>query len=574
MKNFAALLLLAAVLLVLIPALAAQNSSVDIYGRPLPADAAPYEMQVWQVLCDASRTEIGLMSVVTVTRRICDLNGADKLSDSLVTLDENLNLVPAAAESWEILEDGLTWRFHLRPAQVWSDGTPLTATDYLATFRYMVNPATDYDSVSLWSGVIGGWDEASAGTIPPDQIGVTAVDDLTLDITTVAPVSGFPALHFVAPLQAAALAQYGSARYTLDPATSVSSGPFILTEYTPGVRLILNANPTYNGYRKPFLREIRGIYGNWLGGSLLAFQNHDVETAENIAFTPQDVVRIDADSALQAQFRASAGNFHTDLLFFNTVRAPFDDLNVRLAFAKAIDRETIISKTSAGFTAAPATSLLTPGFTSSDQTLTGIQAYDCPAAQALLTEAGYRSGSGFTPLELRLRAEPEAVFNRFLAAATSITNCLNIPISVINLPAERFMSDMLARPTALQFGGLSDDAAYPDPASLFNHWQSSGQYTWNNPDYDELITQAAGEPDAERRVQLYGDADRILVEDVGAVFVSRSVQGALFQSYVAGQCFTPDTQGISAWHWGNDGCWGSVYITDAAETVDTYRTRS
>src|SRR5260370_36889086 len=76
----------------------AQADNVDVYGRTLPKDAAPYKSQVWTELCNSKRKETSLMSAVTVYQRICDQHGFDKFGDSLVLLDENLNLQPAAAD--------------------------------------------------------------------------------------------------------------------------------------------------------------------------------------------------------------------------------------------------------------------------------------------------------------------------------------------------------------------------------------------------------------------------------------------------------------------------------------------
>src|SRR5204863_9680964 len=79
----------------------AQADNVDVYGRTLPKDAAPYHQQIWTELCNAARKETSLSSAVTVYTRICDQDGFDKFGDSLVVLDENLDLKPAAADSWE-----------------------------------------------------------------------------------------------------------------------------------------------------------------------------------------------------------------------------------------------------------------------------------------------------------------------------------------------------------------------------------------------------------------------------------------------------------------------------------------
>lgn len=268
---------------------ALQSDNVDVYGRTLPADAAPYKMQIWTELYNSSRKETSLMSAVTVYQRICDQNGFDKLGDSLVVLDENLTLIPAAAEKWEPASDGLTWTFHLRPGQVWSDGTPLTANDYVATYQFMVDPAHAYDFVWMWQGIIKGWNEAVTGDIKPTEIGMKAVDDLTLQVTTEKPAPYLPnTLYFWSPLQAKALKEHGP-DYMLDPKTSVSSGPFILKEFVPGDHLLLEANPTYNGYRKPWLWQIRGVYGDQLNGNFLAYRARAVDRVNYTFLSPAEL---------------------------------------------------------------------------------------------------------------------------------------------------------------------------------------------------------------------------------------------------------------------------------------------
>ena len=99
------------------------------------------------MLCESTEKQVSFSSVVSVYARIC---GSDQFGDSLVNLDENLNIIPGAAEKWEASADGLSWTFHLRPGQVWSDGTPLTANDYVASYRFMVDPKNAYDFVWMW----------------------------------------------------------------------------------------------------------------------------------------------------------------------------------------------------------------------------------------------------------------------------------------------------------------------------------------------------------------------------------------------------------------------------------------
>ncbi len=143
-KLSAVLIALSAMLMLAtvgLPLAGAQDANKDVYGRDLPANAAPYDQQIMAGICESTNKEMSLSSVVSVYARICSSFGIfDKFGDSLVGLDENLNLIPGAAEKWEVSADGLSWSFHLRPGQVWSDGTPLTANDYVASYRFLVDP--------------------------------------------------------------------------------------------------------------------------------------------------------------------------------------------------------------------------------------------------------------------------------------------------------------------------------------------------------------------------------------------------------------------------------------------------
>jgi peptide/nickel transport system substrate-binding protein/oligopeptide transport system substrate-binding protein len=137
-----------------------------------------------------------------------------------------------------------------------------------------------------------------------------------------------------------------------------------------------------------------------------------------------------------------------------------------------------------------------------------------------------------------------------------------------------YMDGLLARPTAVQFGAVSYGMDYIDPSNMMGVWVSTGRHSWRNAEFDELVLAAnsfVGNP--EERIQMYQDAERILVEDVGGIFLDHRIQGDLFQPYVAGDCFRPNAQGVSAFQWGNAWCWGSLYITDEVADFDTYRTR-
>jgi ABC-type transport system substrate-binding protein len=553
-----------------LPMAGAQDANKDAYGRALPENAAPYDQQIYRELCSSTDKAQSFSSVITVYSRIC---GSDMFGDSLVNLDENLNLIPGAADKWEASADGTSWSFHLHPGQMWSDGTPLTAKDYVASYQFMVDPKNAYDFVWMWQGTIKNWSEAVAGDVKPDQIGVTAPDDNTVVITTDGPRPYLPGTtYFWPPMQAKALTTLGPG-YILDPKTSVSSGPFMLNSFKPGESVSLIANPTYTGYRKPILKELRFFYGD-INTSFVAFQAHDVDKVNYQNLSPADFDVISKDPVLSANYRPNFGDFRTDYLLFDTFTAPFNDQKVRLAFAKAVDRDSIVKNVMGTQFAIPAYSFLAPGFPASDSNgdLKDIQAYDCDAAKKLLADAGFPDGKGFPAQELELRQENDAHQAWFVAVAGSISQCLGVTITVNNMVQKDYMDKLLARPTTIKFGAISYGMDYLDPSNMLGVWVSTGRHSWSNPDFDKLVADAnVLVSDPAKRLQMYKDAEKILVSDVGGIFIDHRIQGDLYQPYVAGDCFRPDAQGVGAFHWGNDWCWGTFYITKDVASVKSYR---
>lgn len=532
-----------------------------VFGETLPEDAAPYDEQVYVEGCSNTANQTTPDFMVSVYTRYC--TGDSTFSLALVDLDKDFNVIPMAAESWEVSDDGLTWTFHIRPGMIWSDDTPVTANDWVATYRYAADPEHAWDFAWYYAGVLKNWDEAIAGEVPTDQIGVVAVDDLTLQFTTNNPFPPLPGmLHFAWPLQAKALAEHGP-YYNSDPATSVSMGRFVLETLQPGDRITLVANEKYKGPNPPLLKRREIIYMD-PSTFFAAFQDDEIHSVGYESLTPADFDLILNDEVLSQNYLRHFGDFRTDYLLFDTYNPPFNDLNVRKAFAHAVDREAIVKNVYGEIKAMPAYSMLMPGFPSSDVDgeLKEYQMYDCDQAKQYLADAGYADGAGFPPQELWLRNESVALQAVFQAVAASISECLNIPIEVSNKDGKVYMDALNAKPTELTFGAVSYGMDYLDPSNLLGIWVSTGRHSWRNDEFDQLISEATslvGDP--ERRDQMFRDAERILVDDVGGVFIDHRWQGTLYQPYVRGEGFRePDSNGIAAWHWGNDWVWGDLYI--------------
>jgi len=149
-----------------------------------PADAAPPEKQV--IIFPA---DVGTAKVLDFYEQVYQRPFvADLFSEPLVRLNREFEIIPGMAESWEGSEDGMTWTFKLRQGLTWTDGNPLTAADWVATFQYAANPEHAWDFTWFFQGVLKGWDDAIAGKAGVDTVGVApGANPNELVITTVVP---------------------------------------------------------------------------------------------------------------------------------------------------------------------------------------------------------------------------------------------------------------------------------------------------------------------------------------------------------------------------------------------------
>ncbi len=503
---------------------------------------------------------------VAVYNRYCL---ADLFQDTLVSLDKDFNVIPGAAESWDVSEDGKVWTFHLRPGQVWSDGTPLTAYDYEATFRLTATPEHGWDFSWFYSfladGGIKNWSKIIAGELPPEELGVRAVDDLTLEVETEDVFPPLPGvMKFAFTLQKKALEEHGP-YYNSSLETSVSSGPFVLAEFDPGNKIAVEANPTYKGYRPPLLKRIECTFMD-PSTFFAAYQNGDIDVVGYGALTPADFELILRDETMSSNYLRHFGDFRTDYLLFDTFTEPFSNLDVRKAFAHAVDRENIVASVYGEIKAMPAYSMLMPGYPSSDTegALRAYQNFDCDLANEHLAAAGYPGGEGFPDQVMMLRGEAPAMAAVYQAVAASISSCLNINMEISNVDRKIYMDALNAKPTELTFGAVDYGMDFLDPANLLgNVWKSGGRHSWKNDEFDSLVTEAAGMVgNPELRDQMFRDAERVLVDDVGGIFIAHRWAGDLMQPWVQGTIRDPDSQGITGWHWGNDQDIAQIYISE------------
>jgi ABC-type oligopeptide transport system substrate-binding subunit len=533
----------------------AASKGETLNGIELPADAAPADQQYLVFHYDSTSDFTTIDFYESVYKRGGSV--ADILSDPLVRLNKEFELEPAGATEWSVDDSGLVWTFKLAQDRIWTDDTPVTAHDYVATFRYAADPEHAWDFTWFFSGIIKNWDEVVAGELPLEELGVVAVDDYTVQFTTVDKAPYLPAmLIYSNTLQKKALETHGGL-YNSNVETTVSSGPYVLVEWTKGNRLVYEANPKYKGNIKPYIQKIY-VIGSPPAADFAAYQAGELDMVGGANLSPADNEIVQNDPELLANYHPHYGDFRTDYLFFNTTKAPFDDIRVRQAISHIVDRDSLIQSIIKPSQGMPAYSFLMPGFPASNSAeLSSIQNYDVEKAKALLAEAGYPDGAGFPKLTLWLRNEAPVRVALAQAIAASMKQNLGIEVEVSNKEYKTFTDAMNAQ--EIDFGMVSYGFDFLDPYNMLSVWLSGGRHDWVNPEFDRLVREAAAfTGDTNERIKMFQQAERILVEDVPGVFVYHRTVGDLYRPYLVGSELEPDSNGIAAIHWPGFASMGTV----------------
>ena len=528
---------------------------INSVGIQLPADAAPLEYQVLQTFQESFKYMDQTVTGYEVAY------GAYLIAEPLLRVDRNFSLQPAAATRWQVSEDGLTWFFYIRPDLVFSDGRPITAHDYVNTFRLWADPKTAYDFEWYYRS-IKHWEAVVSGQKPLQNLGVQALDEHTLAITTERPTPYLPALLTYSQLTPMhAIEKYGGA-WSTRPETSISSGPYRLQEWSKGNQIILQPNPTYHGSAKPYLEKlVARLYSVAARPPFMAaYQNGEVDY---IKITNQaELNRIKTDPTMKDQLNTYV-DFITYYMTMDTYRPPFNDLRVRQAFSHAIDREALAKSALRGV-GVPAHSMLQPNFPGANpEALASIQRFDPVLARQRLAEAGYPDGQGFPKLDVWLRNTPTGpVSTAAEAIQAMLKKTLNIDIGVRNMEVKVFMEALNSHQLPLALVPYGYD--YLDASNQLDIWQSYGRHAWQNDRFEQFVLRGNQMVhDAVARTALYQEAERILVSDVGGIFLWYELANEMWKPYVRGEALEPNRWGNRAWRGNQRNLTPTLYITEA-----------
>ncbi len=432
-----------------------------------------------------------------------------EIFSGLTTIAPDLQLELDLAESFEVSEDGRVYTFTLRPDLLFHNGRRVTADDVAWSIDRALSPETSSLVALSYLGDIVGARERRLGRSETLE-GVRVIDERTIEFTLDAPKPFFlwkltyPTAWVVDPQQVEA----NPRNWTRNPN---GTGPYQLKEWRLGERIVLEASDRYYG-GTPSVKEV--LFELSGGSTLTRFENGELDVA---GIGINDLERAqDPDSDLGPLYFNSV-EMSISYLAFNTEAPPFDDVNVRRAFAMAIDRQKV-AETVFMNAWLPATGIIpprVPGYTSEDKTYR----FDPEGARAALAASSYGSVEGLPPITLTEMGGGASASVDTQAFIEQWREELGVEVQVRQTDRATLTADLDAGRLQIFVDGWSMD--YPDPESVidlkFHSTSPLNDVRYGNPEVDALIEAARVEQDPEQRLQFYRDAERILIEEAAWV---------------------------------------------------------
>nr|WP_238710879.1 peptide ABC transporter substrate-binding protein [Oceanipulchritudo coccoides] len=424
---------------------------------------------------------------------------------------ESLEPLPAVAESWNQADDGMTVTFTLRKNAKWSDGKPVRAGDFVAAWERALNPTqgTPYAQMLY---VIGGAEAYNRSeTTDFSEVGVEAVSETQLEVRLSRPVP-----YFLSLLMHPVWYPIPSHLDTDDDASNrvgawasaegfVGNGPFILKEWLPAQYVEVERNPLYWDSTTVSLNGIRYYSIDEPGAEERAFQSGQLHVTD--ALPP---ARVPAYQREQSQVLRIDPILGTYYILPNVREGVLSDSRVRKALSLSINRKAISEKL-LGAGQLPAYGFVPPNMPGYEATFT--DEYDPARARQILAEAGYPGGEGFPALEYLLNSSES---HRKIAEALQAMwqKQLGIEVQLVNQEWRTYLQRRASADFELARASWMGD--YAEPSTFLDLWTADSGNNWAgwvNAEYDARMESAHESTDPASRMQLYADAEQVLLRE-------------------------------------------------------------
>jgi ABC-type oligopeptide transport system substrate-binding subunit/DNA-binding SARP family transcriptional activator len=427
-----------------------------------------------------------------------------QIFSGLVQVNAQLDIAPNIAKRWEVLDKGRKYLFHLRDDVRWSDGQPLTAHDFSYSWKRALRP----ENIAPCAYLLYDIRNAPAyheGAVPEEQVGVRALDDDTLEVELEVPAPYFLyTLLYTSflPVPSHIVNQLGD-KWALT-AQPVTNGAFRPQKWTRANAMILERNHQYKGRRMGNVEQVH-YYTNddWVA----KLRMYEADELDVLYLSDPPTVEMDQARHLLATDYVSIPMLSVDFLGFNVHRAPFDDARVRQALGLAIDKDILANVVLQGYRWPAHGGFVPPGmpghFPGSPMP------HDPERARKLLAAAGYPNGRGFPEIEWYTGVPEFQPFADFVRDQWREHLNLNLPYE----PAqwEELFRRIYTSPPHLFV--MTWHADYPDPHTFLGNGPAQHYCKWQDEIYDLLIADASASLDQTKRIEVYQQLDRMLLEE-------------------------------------------------------------
>ena len=458
------------------------------------------------------------------------------LFEGLMSEAADGTVIGGAAESWELSDDGKTYRFSLRPEARWSNGDPVTADDFVYSLRRSLDPATLSNYTFILNPILNA-EEVAAGQLPTSEVGVRALDTHTLEIQLENTTPYFLGLltHSASyPVHPPSVETHGN-QYAR-PGNLVSNGAYRLEEWVVQSHVKLVRNENYRDNGNTTIDEVWYYPTEDQTAELSRFRAGELDLSNAIPKRQVDWIRENLPDELVISPYLGAYYFG-----FNTTLPPFENNpELRRALSLTVDRDIITGQvTNAG--EVPAYGWVPPV-----QNYTGQQMPEAAwtqeervaEARRLYALAGY---SQENPLRTRILYNTQEDHKRISVAIASMwKQTLGVEVEILNQEWKVFLDTRQQKiETEVYRSGWIGD--YNDAYTFAELFASGGGLNhtgYSSPDYDRLLGEASAEGDLKRRAELLQQAERVLLEDLPIMPLYFYVTARLVRPWVGG--YTPN----------------------------------
>lgn len=413
---------------------------------------------------------------------------------------------PGVAHAWEVSPDGKTYTFRLRPAR-WSDGSPLTARDFVRSWRRFIDPRTASEYATLLDVLRNGI-PVREKKLPPDSLGVRAVDDTTLVVELVNPVGYFLdlcAFEPFSPVPLDTIEKYGE-KWS-QPGKLVGNGPYRIKSHQRNVEIVLAKNPWY--WDSATVKQGEVVFKP-VEDQLTAFNMFMGKEADWIFNVPP--AKLEMSRKLPEFF--TNPTFGTYYYIVNCKKPGYDSRNLRLALSYAIDREKLIQRVMKGIPSL-ATGLVppTPAYPGPS-----LKLFDPGKAREHLQKSGY--GPGKPPPGFQILFNTAETHKDIAEVIRQMwKETLGLDAELVNYEWKVYLDNTknLNYPAVARASWFGD---FPDPVSflqMHTSWDGNNRTGYSNPAYDKAIQESNTVPDPAKRLEKLLEAEKILMEDMPVI---------------------------------------------------------